>query len=122
MYREPEAWHELMEKLSTVVIRYLDAQIRAGVHVVQVFDSWVGALAPHDYRRYVQPHVARIFAEVRGAPTIHFGTSAAHLLKPMADAGGDFVGIDHRQPLDAAWERTQSRTGTIVPTLRCDFF
>ena len=105
MYREPEAWHALMEKLSTVVIGYLDAQIRAGVHVVQLFDSWVGALAPHDYRRYVQPHVARIFAEVRGAPTIHFGTSAAHLLEPMAKAGGDLVGIDHRQPLDTAWER-----------------
>ena len=105
MYREPEAWHALLDKLSTVVIAYLDAQIRAGVHVVQLFDSWVGALAPHDYRRYVQPHVARIFAEVRGAPTIHFGTGAAHLLEPMAQAGGDVLGIDHRQPLDAAWER-----------------
>ena len=105
MYREPEAWHALMKKLSTVVIRYLDAQIRAGVHAVQLFDSWVGALAPQDYRQYVQPHVARIFAEVRGAPTIHFGTSAAHLLGSMAEAGGDLVGIDHRQPLDVAWER-----------------
>jgi uroporphyrinogen decarboxylase len=105
MYREPEAWHALMEKLSTVVIRYLDAQIRAGVHVVQLFDSWVGTLAQHDYRRYVQPHVVRIFAAVRGAPTIHFGTSATHLLGPMAEAGGDLVGIDHRQPLDVAWHR-----------------
>ena len=65
MYREPEAWHALMEKLSTVVIGYLNAQIAAGAHVVQVFDSWVGALSPADYERYVQPHVARIFA--RGA-------------------------------------------------------
>jgi len=105
MYREPEAWHALMEKLSTVVIRYLNAQIRAGVHVVQLFDSWVGTLAPHDYRQYVQPHVARIFADVLSAPTIHFGTSAAHLLEPMAEAGGDIIGIDHRQPLEAAWER-----------------
>jgi uroporphyrinogen decarboxylase len=104
MYREPEAWHALMDKLSTVVIGYLDAQIRAGVHVVQLFDSWVGALSPQDYRPYVQPHVARIFAEVRSAPTIHFATGAAHLLEPMAEAGGDVVGIDHRQPLDAAWE------------------
>jgi uroporphyrinogen decarboxylase len=105
MYREPDAWHALMDKLSTVVISYLDAQIRAGVHAVQLFDSWVGALAPQDYRRYVQPHVARIFAEVRGAPTIHFATSAAHLLGPMAEAGGHLIGIDHRQPLDVAWER-----------------
>ncbi|HET6380792.1 MAG TPA: uroporphyrinogen decarboxylase [candidate division Zixibacteria bacterium] len=105
MFREPEAWHALMERLSTVVIRYLNAQVEAGVHVVQLFDSWVGALTPADYRRYVQPHMARIFAEVRGARTIHFGTGAAHLLDAMAEAGGDLLGIDHRQPLDEAWSR-----------------
>jgi len=105
MYREPAAWHALMEKLSTVVARYLNAQIAAGVHVVQLFDSWVGALSPADYVSYVQPHVARIFAEVHGAPTIHFGTGTASLLEAMADAGGDLVGVDHRQLLDVAWER-----------------
>ena len=105
MFREPEAWHALMEKLSTVVIRYLNAQIAAGVQVVQLFDSWVGSLGPGDYIRYVQPHVARIFDEVPGAPTIHFGTGTAGLLEPMTAAGGTIMGIDHRQPLDRAWER-----------------
>ena len=105
MFGEPEAWHALMEKLSTVVVRYLNAQIDAGVHVVQLFDSWVGGLSPDDYATYVQPHVARIFAEVRGAPTIHFGTGTASLLEEMAEAGGDLLGIDHRQLLDVAWER-----------------
>ena len=105
MFREPDAWHALMDKLSTVVIGYLNAQIDAGVHVVQLFDSWVGALSPADYRRYVKPHVARILAEVRGAPAIHFGTGSASILEEMADAGGDLVGVDHRQPLDVAWRR-----------------
>ena len=105
MYREADAWHALMDKLSTVVIAYLNAQIDAGAHVVQLFDSWVGALAPSDYAAYVTPHVTRIFAELRGAPTIHFGTGAASLLEMMADAGGDIIGVDHRQPLDRAWER-----------------
>ncbi|HEX2766339.1 MAG TPA: uroporphyrinogen decarboxylase [Candidatus Limnocylindria bacterium] len=105
MFSEPEAWHALMDKLATVVIRYLNAQVAAGVHVVQLFDSWVGALSPADYVAYVQPHVRRIFSEVRGAPTIHFGTGAAALLEAMADAGGDLIGVDHRVPLDAAWER-----------------
>ena len=105
MYREPDAWHALMEKLSSVVIAYLNAQIDAGVHVVQLFDSWVGALSPSDYVSYVQPHVARIFSEVRGAPTIHFGTGTAALLEPMTVAGGDVIGVDHRQLLDRAWER-----------------
>ncbi|MEO8509702.1 MAG: uroporphyrinogen decarboxylase [Chloroflexota bacterium] len=105
MVREPDAWHALMEKLSSVIVAYLNAQIAAGVHVVQLFDSWVGALSPSDYATFVQPHVARIFAEVRGAPTIHFGTGTAALLEQMADAGGDVIGVDARQSLDAAWER-----------------
>jgi uroporphyrinogen decarboxylase len=105
MYREPVAWHGLMDKLATVVVRYLNAQIAAGAHAVQLFDSWVGALNPADYATYVQPHVARIFSEVRGAPTIHFGTQTTALLELMADAGGDIIGVDHRVPLDAAWQR-----------------
>lgn len=105
MYREPAAWHLLMAKLSDVVIDYLDAQIAAGVHVVQLFDSWVGALSPLDYAEYVQPHVARIFGQVTGVPTIHFGTGSAALLEAMAVAGGDLIGVDHRVPLDEAWRR-----------------
>jgi uroporphyrinogen decarboxylase len=105
MYREPAAWHALMDRLADVVVGYLNAQIAAGVHVVQLFDSWVGALSPADYVEFVQPHVARIFAEVHGAPTIHFGTGAAALLEVLAAAGGDLIGVDHRQPIDTAWER-----------------
>ena len=105
MYREPDTWHALMDKLSAVVIAYLNAQVAAGVHVVQLFDTWVGALSPSDYTTYVQRHVARIFREVRGAPTIHFGTGTAALLEPMTVAGGDVIGVDHRQSLDRAWER-----------------
>lgn len=105
MYREPAAWQALMEKLTEVVIRYLNAQVAAGAQVVQLFDSWVGALSPADYAAYVQPHVARIFAALRGAPTIHFGTGTAALLELMADAGGDVIGVDARQSLDVAWGR-----------------
>jgi len=105
MYREPVAWHALMEKLAEVVVRYLNAQVAAGAQVVQLFDSWVGALSPADYTTYVQRHVAGIFAAVRGAPTIHFGTGTAALLERMAEAGGDVIGVDARQSLDAAWER-----------------
>jgi uroporphyrinogen decarboxylase len=105
MYGEPQAWHTLMDKLTTVVIAYLKAQIAAGVHVVQLFDSWVGALSPPDYVTYVQPYVGRIFAEVTSSPTIHFGTGTAALLEPMSAAGGDIIGVDHRQLLDDAWRR-----------------
>jgi uroporphyrinogen decarboxylase len=105
MYREPDAWHALMAKLSTVVTRYLNAQIAAGAQVVQLFDSWVGALSPADYDTYVAPHVRSIFSAVTAAPTIHFGTSTAALLERLADAGGDLISVDARQLLDEAWAR-----------------
>jgi uroporphyrinogen decarboxylase len=105
MFGEPEAWHDLMERLATMVIAYLRAQVEAGAEVVQLFDSWVGGLGPDDYEAYVQPHVARIFASLADVPTIHFGTGTSALLERLAAAGGDVIGIDHRQSLDVAWER-----------------
>jgi uroporphyrinogen decarboxylase len=105
MYREPTAWHDLMERLSTMVGTYLQAQVEAGAEVVQVFDSWVGGLGPADYAAFVQPHVRRIFDAVGGVPAIHFGTGTGALLELMAEAGGDVIGIDHRQSLGDAWRR-----------------
>jgi uroporphyrinogen decarboxylase len=105
MYREPAAWHELMRRLSTMVSVYLLSQVDAGAEVVQVFDSWVGGLGPADYATFVQPHVRQIFDDLEGVPTIHFGTGTAALLELMTAAGGDVIGIDHRQSLGAAWRR-----------------
>jgi uroporphyrinogen decarboxylase len=105
MFREPEAWHRLMERLATMVAAYLRAQVDAGAQVVQLFDSWVGGLGPADYVEFVQPHVRRIFEGLGDVPTIHFGTGAAALLDEMAAAGGDVIGIDHRLSLADAWQR-----------------
>ncbi len=105
MYREPEAWHDLMERLAAMVVVYLRAQVDAGAEVVQLFDSWVGGLGPADYKEFVQPHVRWIFAALDGVPTIHFATGTAALLELMADAGGDVIGIDHRVSLADAWRR-----------------
>jgi uroporphyrinogen decarboxylase len=105
MYREPAAWHDLMDRLSTMVVAYLRAQVAAGAQVVQLFDSWVGGLGPADYASFVQPHVRRILDALRGTPTIHFGTGTAALLEAMAEAGGDVIGLDHRVSLADAWRR-----------------
>ncbi len=105
MYREPAAWHDLMDRLSTMVVAYLRAQVEAGAEVVQLFDTWVGGLGPADYAAFVQPHVRRIFAGLNAVPSIHFGTGNAALLELMADAGGDVIGIDHRMSLAEAWRR-----------------
>ena len=105
MYREPDAWHDLMDRLSTMIVAYLRAQVDAGADVVQLFDSWVGGLGPADYASFVQPHVRRIFAALDDVSTIHFGTGTSALLELMADAGGDVIGIDHRVSLSDSWRR-----------------
>jgi uroporphyrinogen decarboxylase len=103
MYREPEVWHALADKLAETSARYLSAQVDAGADVIQVFDSWVGAVSAADYDEFVAPYSARMLAAV-DVPTIHFGTGTAHLLKNMAAAGGDVIGLDWRIPLDRGWE------------------
>jgi len=107
MFGAPSDWHALMEKLSEVVRLYLRAQVVAGADAVQLFDSWVGDLAPADYVEYVQPHARRILRdlEATGVPVIHFGTGTATMLGEMRDAGGTVLGVDWCTPLDWAWER-----------------
>ena len=111
MYAEPRAWHALLELLADLVGRYLAAQAAAGAHALQLFDSWVGCLAPEDYRAYVQPHSRRALelAAGGGVPVIHFGTETGGFLEDFAAAGGDVIGVDWRIPLDVAWEHLAPR-------------
>jgi len=113
MYQQPETWQALMSVLTDMTIRYLWAQVDAGAHAVQLFDSWAGCLSPVDYVRYVAPYARRIFDAVRpaGVPTIHFGTGTAGLLALMAEAGGDVIGVDWRINLDHAWNAIGDERG-----------
>ncbi|HTF57687.1 MAG TPA: uroporphyrinogen decarboxylase [Planctomycetota bacterium] len=106
MGTEPRAWDDLMTRLGHAVAAHLSAQAAAGAAIVQVFDSWVGVLGVDDYRRFVQPHMRRVFEALRGkVPTIHFGTGTAALLELMREAGGDVIGLDWRVDLADAWNR-----------------
>jgi uroporphyrinogen decarboxylase len=106
MFAEPKTWHKLMEHLTGVIINYLNAQIDTGVQAVQVFDSWVGALGPSDYREFVLPHQKNVIAGIkRSVPLIHFAHGATHLLEMVSEAGGDVIGLDWRCDLDQAWKR-----------------
>jgi uroporphyrinogen decarboxylase len=121
MYGHPDDWHRLCDKLSRVVADFLVAQIEAGVDVVQVFDSWVGALDAGDYREFALPHTRVIFDAIgKRVPTIHFGTGTATILEELRDAGGDVIGVDWRIPIDEAWERIgtdHAVQGNLDPTL-----
>jgi uroporphyrinogen decarboxylase len=119
MYREPDVWRALMDKLAECFAGYVAAQARAGADVVQLFDSWVGVLSPADYEEFVAPWSARILAAV-DVPTIHFGTGTSTLLPAMARAGGDVVGLDWRIPLDDGWARVgadRGVQGNLDPTV-----
>ena len=122
MWTDPEAWSTLMGKISEVVRRLLRAQVAAGAQAVQLFDSWIGALSPADYKTHVAPHVRHILKdlETTGVPVIHFGTNTGALLEAQAEAGGTVMGVDWRTPLDQAFARvgqTRAIQGNMDPML-----
>jgi uroporphyrinogen decarboxylase len=118
MYREPEVWHALAAKLADTFARYVAAKVEAGADVIQLFDSWAGALSPSDYDEFVAPYSERILAAV-DVPAIHFATDSATLLPAMARAGGDVIGLDWRIPLGQGWEAVGDRgvQGNLDPAL-----
>ena len=112
IYSDPGAWRALMERLSSVIVKYLNAQIAAGVDAIQLFDSWVGCLSPDDYERYVLPHTRATIAGIKpGIPVIHFSTGTAGLLKLIRAAGGSVIGLDWRVNLDEGWDAVGNDVG-----------
>jgi uroporphyrinogen decarboxylase len=121
MFGAPDVWDALMRKIAGIAAAYLEVQVRAGASAVQLFDSWAGALTPHDYRASVMPHSARVLAAAGelGVPRIHFGVGTGSLLGLMGEAGADVVGVDWRMPLADAIPLVGDRVvqGNLDPTL-----
>ncbi|OYD09653.1 uroporphyrinogen decarboxylase [Paludifilum halophilum] len=122
MYAQPGVWNLLMEKLGSLTVSYLKAQVKAGAHAVQVFDSWVGALNEDDYRTYVAPVMHRIFTEIKQStdvPVIYFGIGAGHLLEEWGRLPVDVIGLDWRTSIDAARRMGIRKTlqGNLDPSL-----
>ena len=120
MRAEPATFDALLARIVDMTVAYLAAQVAAGAQVVQVFDSWIGALAPAEYDEHVAPHVLRLFAGLAGlgVPSIHFGGGAPGLLERLAAAGGDVMGLDWRVELGTAWARVPGRAvqGNLDPS------
>lgn len=109
LFSDPSAAQALLEKLATVVARHLRAQVDAGAHAVQLFDTWAGILSRADYKTLIAPHVKRIFDELADldVPRIFFATHASHLLDVIADCGPDVIGVDWTADLSAVAEAVQ---------------
>ncbi len=105
MYRQPGAWQRLMDKLAVVLRDFVRQQVEGGADVIQVFDSWVGALSIEDYREFVFPVTRSLIRDVQslGVPVIYFGVDTASLLPLMRETGADVLGLDWRTPLHEAW-------------------
>jgi uroporphyrinogen decarboxylase len=106
MYRQTDAWRRLLDKLVTVLVQYARQQVEAGADVIQVFDSWVGALSIEDYRDFVLPATKILIREIQsfGVPVIYFGVDTASLLPAMRETHADVLGLDWRTPLHTAWK------------------
>ena len=104
MYGDRGAWDLLMDKLVTILIPYAKQQVEAGADVIQIFDSWAGALSVSDYCEYVLPSTTRLVQAVQamGVPVIYFGVDSASLLPHMKQTGADVLGLDWRIPVDEA--------------------
>jgi uroporphyrinogen decarboxylase len=104
------AWPLLMDKLVTVLAAYAGQQVEAGADVIQVFDSWAGALSVADYRRYCLAPTTELIQRIRslGVPVIYFGVDTASLLPAMRETGADVLGLDWRIPLDEGWRAAGS--------------
>lgn len=103
MYRDRGNWHALMDRLSRGLVKYLLAQIAAGVQAVQLFDSWAGCLSPNDYREYVLPYTKQVIDGINGTvPVINFATGNPSLLPLLQQSGGEVIGLDWRIDLSEA--------------------
>lgn len=111
MYTNPSLLHKLLDKITTTVIHYLNMQIEAGVHAVQLFDTWAGSLSPDDYKEFALPYTERVIKGIdrRGAPLILFANGVSHLLDHMLGSGADVIGLDWRMDIGVAKKRAGDR-------------
>ncbi|MCX7832275.1 MAG: uroporphyrinogen decarboxylase [Actinobacteria bacterium] len=106
MWNQPEAFRLLLEKITDTVIDYLKMQLEEGADAVQVFDSWIGALTPMDFKEFAFPYLKRIFEELKqyNKPTIYFGTMTSGFFNYIKELGSNAVGVDWRINIDDAWK------------------
>ena len=104
MYSTDGGWPLLMSKLVEVLVAYAAQQVEAGADVIQVFDSWAGALSVADYRAYCLAPTTELIHRIQalGVPVIYFGVDTASLLPTFRETGADVLGLDWRIPLDEA--------------------
>jgi uroporphyrinogen decarboxylase len=94
-FTEPEAAHQLLQKITDTTIAYLKAKVAAGVNAVQVFDSWGGMLSPVDYQEFSWKYIQQIIEALKEeTEVIVFGKGCWFALQEMAQSGATALGVD----------------------------
>lgn len=122
MYRDEATWFALMDHLVAISIDYVNAQIEAGAELVQIFDSWVGALNVQDYRKYIKPGMDKLVNGIKRqhqVPVILFGVGASHLINEWNDLPIDVLGLEWRTSIQQAQQMGVNKTlqGNLDPSL-----
>ena len=94
-YTQPQLAHQLLQKITNISISYLKAQAKAGADIVQVFDSWSGALSPADFKIFAQPYLIQIADALKDdVPVILFPKGSWYALKELSESSASGLGID----------------------------
>lgn len=126
IYQEPALAHKLLEKLADTVTEYLNAQIESGAQIVQIFDTWGGALSSDAFREFSLRYMERIVSgltrenEGRRVPAILFSKGCNTQLEALANTGCDALGVDWTITLQEARERVGNRValqGNMDPSI-----
>ena len=102
LYREPEMSHRLLKAITEATITYLKGQIEAGVHLVQLFDSWAGVLNAPMYQRFALPYLREICAAIDTVPVTVFAKGAFFALEDLVDLDCEVIGLDWQTPIALA--------------------
>jgi uroporphyrinogen decarboxylase len=122
IYNNPELAHKLLEKISDAVTDYLNAQIDAGVHAVQIFDTWAGILTPRDFLVFSLHYVSKIISQLQrnGQPVIYFPKGVHYRTRTVGDCGADVIGLDWTMDVSKTRDKIGKKCaiqGNLDPTV-----
>lgn len=120
-YARPELFDSLLSKITQALIEYFHAQIKTGIDVIQIFDSWAGVLSEHNYWDASAKYIARIIKSLKGkVPVILYPKGAHTWIKPLKKVDADVIGVDWTIPISRFYDNLGGKCavqGNLDPAL-----
>ncbi len=121
MYRDPKDLRTALEHLAAATVQYLKFQHKSGVHVVQLFDTWLSEMPKSFFIEHYIPMLNSIFLALKkdGIPVIYFAKHSHHLLDEFSKLEADALSVDNLLTLTEVDRRTGGKfhlQGNLDPT------